>query len=117
MADTILRGRPDGPGPCPLWHVRGDSFAKAWTFFAMDLHDGTWAMQVRGTGKVLVATMTVTAAFDDQDTIVTATADKDLMVVDAGEYLYDLQFTSSTGERKTWIAGPFTVVDDQAENA
>jgi len=78
---------------------------------AIDLTLYSYEMQVRqyDNGPIVISNSNITIAGTDAGLLTITITDAN-MTVDAGTYVYGVEFTlTSTGEKETWFYGTFTV--------
>jgi len=78
---------------------------------AIDLTAYTYEMQVRqyDNGPIVIPNSSITITGTDAG-LLTITITDTNMTVDAGTYVYGVEFTlTATGEKETWFFGTFTV--------
>ena len=78
---------------------------------AIDLTLYSYEMQVRqyDNGPIVISNSSITIAGTDAGLLTITITDAN-MTVDAGTYVYGVEFTlTSTGEKETWFYGTFTV--------
>jgi hypothetical protein len=102
-------------------HIKGDTF-EAVNFQinengdALDLAQAVIKMQLRKECGGVIA-LSLTSVDNDGLTIVNTSSgefkiNEQIININSGNYLYDIEITFRTGVKKTWISGQFNVTCD-----